>query len=134
MANFKYALPVLLEASGNAPLFVAMADTQRGIPMAIGISTTILDSATPEDRKKIKRAFGMMAASGRYLKALLDDGAMRYGLDGKPTEPVAEEHRAFAREIKAKRTAFHEARARRNEAKRAPPQPARPILKLSARP
>lgn len=133
MANFKEAIPVLLKASDNAPLFVAMAESQCAIPMAVGIAKGILDTAAPEDQGEIRRAFRRMSRSGRYIKALIADGAMRHGLDGLPIEPVSDAHRAHAEKIRAERRAWHEARARENQAKKAPPPPKRPILKLADR-
>jgi hypothetical protein len=65
-------------------------------PLAIGISDQLI-AALGIDPAIVHTAMRLYTRRKAYQRALAQAGAMRVGLDGLPTEPVALEHQATAR-------------------------------------
>ena len=65
-------------------------------PLAIGISDQLI-AALGIAPAIVHTAMRLYTRRKAYQRALAQDGAMRVGLDGLPTEPVALEHQATAR-------------------------------------
>lgn len=73
-------------------LFVAVR------PMAIGVWQKIATVAAQDDRdiKTLRQAIRNWSNSTKYLAACAMEGAFRHDLDGRPVEPIADDHRIHA--------------------------------------
>ena len=73
-------------------------------PVAIGVGKLIWPAAKAAGikRRALNDALSRRAGSIAYLEALVEDGAMRIGLDGDAVEPVSLEHQVFALDRLAK--------------------------------
>ena len=72
-------------------------------PLALGTGKSVWPAAKAAgiNRAAFNAAMKFRTASTRYLDALSRDGAQRFDLEGNAIEPVSDEHRARAIEIKA---------------------------------
>ena len=65
------------------------------LPLAIGIDKQLIARQPDLSRKLLRIALGQHTNSLRYLKAL-EKATHRFDLDGKPGEPLTDEHRKHA--------------------------------------
>jgi ProQ/FINO family len=67
-------------------------------PLALGVGRTLWPQAKAAGigRKAFNDAMGWLTRTPAYLEALVEDGAMRIGLDGAQVEPVSLEDQANA--------------------------------------
>lgn len=96
MSRFAIALPVLIEASDKAPLFMRMLLTGEAWPMQTGIGAILTRGKTKPRRQEISRALATLCRSKRYLEAVAAPGAQRYDLNGEAVAPVTVTHQLFA--------------------------------------
>lgn len=68
-------------------------------PLAIGAGAAIREAAVAagHDEKEMRQLMGrFFRGSRRYVAAVAAEGSMRHDLEGKPVEPVSDEHRLEA--------------------------------------
>lgn len=77
-------------------------------PLAIGIDKQLRTLQPELPRKVMRIALRIHTNSLRYLKAM-EKAEVRFDLDGKPADPVTDEHRSHAGEILRERAKKHAA-------------------------
>lgn len=90
------------------------------VPLQLGIGKTLLPLADEWgiSRIQIRKTVKSWTNSSRYLWHLAQPGAMRVDLDGKPVEPVTEEHRQTAIDtMKARKKARIQHKAKQDSAR-----------------
>lgn len=105
----------LLKVTGQ-PIVRAMAETKRAFPLSFEARRSIVGLTEEGLRRKTRLGLFNLYQSKRYLESFLPEGAMTYGLDGKPVAPVSDLERAWAE----KKLAGHPSRRKADDAPAAP--------------
>jgi hypothetical protein len=88
-------LDAILHGDWPGELRQLVADPPK--PLAIGIVDQLVAGRAEEDQRALHRWLQRWTNMLRYKRALSAEGAMRFGLDGAPVEPVSHRHRSVAR-------------------------------------